>query len=483
MSVNYDLNPQDSPEQVIDAARALHLSWRDALAEALDNSCDFGASRITISFAPGQVEIEDDGEGCPDPSFLLAPGRHGSPSNGRPRIGRYGVGGTEAFFNLAEEIDVSSRHQGQRRELAVVYQDLIRRKSWMVEGDDPQPDGRPSGVRILLRRLRMRLPNYQNLIEGLGTVYGPGISRGEFQIIVNTPTKKGLRVQAMPAPPMDAMRTVSIGLSRGRVLDMCAGIIDSPEHRSKQGVWVAYGYRVIRDRQRLGLGNRPTPGMYVFCQLRAGHWGLGRHKSTLSPKDEADIAAAIRGEFGDIIAASEKRGETIELAEVNEVLGGLSETAREILRQRVRRKNPPLTDIPDAEEHRGQGLRPYRPHSREKSLQSGLKALLGDCDQGGLGGLQVSPQELNPCDPLLSMGGDSIVILNTAHAAYAQYGAEVADWWGMAAVIFFADHAKQVREILIPEIRDANYGGLVSVLLHSYFRRRFTEKLAAPQTG
>jgi hypothetical protein len=481
MSVAYDLRPDQSPSAVIEASRATQLSWLKALQEFIDNSCDFGARRVTISFGKDWVEIDDDGEGCADPSYLLSPGKHGMPRNGRPRIGRYGVGGKEASMSLADEIFVSSCCEGMRREVRVIYDHLIRRNSWVVEGEDPRPDNKPSGVHIRLTRLRKNSPDYRALLAGLGAAYGPGIRQGEIQIIVHTPrSREGALVRAMPDPPMDSMKSATVELSRGRVLEMHAGIITEPAHRVRAGTWLAYGYRVIL-QSRLGLPSRPTPGLYVFCQMSgpAKTWSLQRHKGGVWERDQDDISEAIQQEFGDIIALAERRGEDIEISQVNSVLGGIQHAAREILRREVKRKNPP-TEVNEGKDKKGKGLRPYRPHSREMNMQPGRKALLACIGQNGF---QLSREERAPSDDLMTMQGHSIVVLNTAHPAYAAHGSQVGDWWGLAATLFFAQHAGEWKEILIKELRQESFEHIVSVLLQSYLELRFDRSGQSAEVG
>lgn len=485
MSRFYDCRPNDSPSVVIEAARALHLSWFEGFCEHIDNSCDFGASKITITFGEDMVSVEDDGEGCEDLSCLIAPGRHGMPRrNKRARIGRYGVGMKDADMRFANELSIRSRCEGVEYRASILYQDMIDADSWKVEGEDPEPSTGPSGLKITLRQLLLKKrPDYNNLLESLGSIYGPGINQGEIQIILNTPKKKGLHVKAVTIP-LSERRDATVEISHRKKIEMYAGFISNQENRSKQGVWIAYGFRVVLEKQSLGLGDKPTPGLYIFCQL-SGDWSLGRHKDSLDENERDLIASAIRKEFGTLIYMAQSRGEDVELDSVNSILSGLHQTANEILKQH-RKRQPPDSECNGNSNHRGRGILPYKPRLRERITQTGTKELLESVKAAE--GLTLSRQPLMPADPLFSMNDPdpesktAIVVLNTAHPAYVEFGKEVGEVWGLLALMFFCQQESKIRQFLLPELKEMKYEKLVSVLLHSYWKRQFSNS-ANRQTG
>jgi hypothetical protein len=324
-----------------------NLGWASLLAELIDNAQDAGAKSITLDFStPGVFVASDDGVGCSDLRLMLAAGCRADHET--TQAGQHGIGGKEAIICLANQAEITSVCEGIRRTITVNWLDVMASGRWEVPAPTQTPTPQPSGTCLILRSLIKALPsNYVGAAkEKFGALYAPAITSGAFRIFLRYRAGRGGKVHCdsiAPAllPRLEREESGEFTFPHGRTARFHMGIIAEPDQRVMQGITVAIPTRVIMVRQRFGLGNDPTPGLYGYVELSRG-WSLAKNKDDLSPSDRQFIASVIADRFRGLIEFARKSGEDIRLAGCNRALA-LIPTAirRERDRTRKARRAPP----------------------------------------------------------------------------------------------------------------------------------------------
>lgn len=411
-----------TPEvNVLHSIRNQHnLTWPKLLSELIDNALDARAKTVRIDFSQkNTLEVADDGVGCADLSRMLVIGRR--ESHASTRTGRYGIGAKDAMIGLGDVVSIRSVHAGVCQGIRVDWRSSIRQQpdgTW--EGPDPErmETTAASGTVITINPLRKKRPtDFDGLRQQLAQTYGPALSAGDgFQILLCWRRGHGFEsIQPASPPDMDPQSTKTFEVRPNQSARITVGIITRPEDRRLEGVTVTLaGCRVVAFKTRWGLPNHATPGLYGLVELQGRGWSISKNKDELSEHDREAVASLIAVNFGDIIEASRRQSEHVYLRGINGLLRMVSDKVRSE-RRKARRGSP--SNPTGRVEPTGNG----GPHTRAARTQPGDRFDVALPDRDG-GGLEISPQDRTAGDHLFDLMGRHIIVVNTAHPAFAQVG-------------------------------------------------------------
>jgi Histidine kinase-, DNA gyrase B-, and HSP90-like ATPase len=464
-----DARPYSHPKLYIQEKRAQHhLSWTTLLEELVDNCLDAGANRIIISFQNGSVSVEDDGVGCDDLGRMVRAGERQDYAT--TFSGRFAAGMKDATICLGQEVMIRSTHSGVCRTLTYSYPDMIERDSWDIADPSEVKTNTPSGTFIQVSGLLRTPPKNEDLLNALGWDYSPALRSGLVQIIISRPRLGPRPVPAPPLPVMDPVRRLERTVSPGRDLEIEAGILTQPEQRSMAGVTVAIEKRIITSSRRFGLGNTPTPGLYVFCLLKGKRWSLSKNKTEISSGDVDALTRVISSELAELIEQARSAGEDVALSRVNNILSRIGRQARTIHHRKRKAKRGPV---------KKPGSGTVTPKNMDRRHTQAAVTQPGDTfDDKDLvpptEGIHISREQRGETSPLFDMAGPYIVVVNTDHPVYEPYSRAFADW-AVPAILYSAarNEIKKLDGWLrLPEIEDKSidrYSLATSLLLESYF--------------
>ena len=121
------------------------FSLRVLLAELIDNALDKRATTIRLYRDGDDFIVEDDGAGVADMQALLQWGRHHK-TEGSKTLGRYGIGLKHAAINLAEGMEVDTRHRHYRYALSVDWGQIVESRACAASDPLARASARPRTV-------------------------------------------------------------------------------------------------------------------------------------------------------------------------------------------------------------------------------------------------------------------------------------------------------------------------------------------------
>lgn len=330
---------------VLRSIRNQRLRWRVMLGEFIDNAFDASAGRISFSFDKTSLTIEDDGVGCSDVLRMLRMGDRENHAN--TQLGMYGIGAKDAAISIADGVTIISINKSIRRSVSCNWRELERSGTWNISDPIEAPDASPAGTKIRLDPLACTSkPVLATLIEELSLQYTPAIRMGKQITIQMGKGKPVLTVPEYRFPPLNHQVTADLEVD-GKIARVTMGIIPDGHSVERSGLILSYGYRVIQQGQRLGLGDAPTPNLFGWIELSDG-WQLTKNKDQVSSSLEAlgeEISKACRTTID--LAASQATNVLFDevAARVNDALNELRVESEEKNRK-AKRKSPTAKNSP-----------------------------------------------------------------------------------------------------------------------------------------
>lgn len=328
---------------IIESVRRQGMPWHLILGELIDNSFDAGATRVSIVFdkKAKSLTVRDNGHGCEDLLSMLVLGDRNQHST--TQLGRYGIGAKDAAISVAEGVTVCSVHRGIMRTVTCNWKNLERSGSWEIADPIETPtDDEPGTTISMYPMFREKPSSFEALERRLSLQYTPAIQQGRQITICESPKHPGRPLRQFHVPEMTHQITADLDVD-GKKARVMMGII--PENRSveRSGLVVAYGYRVIKENQRIGLGSDPTPNLFGWIDLLDG-WELTKNKDNISCNLDA-LGDAIYNACKNTIATSARQASSVlfegvakEINDALSVIVGQSKPTKKA--KRATAKNP-----------------------------------------------------------------------------------------------------------------------------------------------
>lgn len=457
-------------------------TWAKMLSELIDNSMAAGATQVTIDFNEKDcVVISDNGLGCDDLSRMLRQGDHEECARG---VGMYGMGGKHAMIWISKHTSIRSVCSGVRRMVFVDWTTLEKKSTWNIDDPDisPAPEVK-SGTIITLTKLAQTNPRdkgrMKDLKKMLGLSYAPAIRSGSVQILIRTPKEGLLPVVAPPKPDLTDAVTHDVAIGRGRMATVEMGILSRDDQQNMQGMTIALeGGRVMSARTRIGLGDKPTPGLYGYAVLHPRQaWGVKVLKDGISDKHREELSAAIQRykPFVELtrLAAERSQNVDIPLDEINQVLGKMAEEIRGhgSAKNRKAKRESPVNPI-GTNVSTGDGS----PHRRARNTQPGDR--FGDGVRKN--GIQIQTHQFTEKDKLFDLMGESVVYINTSHLFFRYVNGDMNILVPMAIQFYVSQKTMKGQQVIaFKELLDdktESQAEQVSGVLECYARTKIKVK-------
>lgn len=291
--INYDAS-------VLEALESQPLDWKTALGELIDNSLDAGAARVQITHAgDGVLVVSDDGRGCDDLLRMMTIGKTYGSKGGR--LGRYGVGFKEAAIWMAHRVDIRSAAAGMLHDWQVDW-DHVKANDWDT-GTDPKTGAADAtvcakrgllgqrGMSLCFHRLRHRFPggkNLQPVLEDIGYIFSPAISRGTSIIVTNGKT---FSVKPYVWPPLENVVDRKLVVN-GKECRLYAGIVPAGTANKYPGFSLTLHHRVIQAATGMGARGYSIGRVTGRVEL-SDAWRIAKNKTSLVDSDASALEEAI----------------------------------------------------------------------------------------------------------------------------------------------------------------------------------------------
>lgn len=299
-----DIGPKTG---MLESMRKQSLQWHIILGELIDNAFDAGAKRVSVEFEAKRLEVSDDGKGCSDILKMVTIGDR--EDHKTTRLGRYGIGAKDAAISAADAISIVSRCNGVERFLSVNWRDLEKTGEWRIQDPTETPSSDPSGTKIVMQPIRTeRVKNIDSLIRMLSITYTPAIRSGRQIVFKSGRKAQPITIAEFKTPPLENQITCDFDID-GKAVHVTMGLVPANHAIERSGLMISYDFRVIMQGQRIGLGDKPTPGLFGWVELGKG-WELTKNKDNISGSLAA-LDEAIYSHCRSTIDAASKRHETV----------------------------------------------------------------------------------------------------------------------------------------------------------------------------
>lgn len=360
-----DLTPEP---RILEALKSSDISNLSILGELLDNSFDWGSTRIAVSFDNGELTVEDNGAGCIDMQKLLTLGAF----QGIGRTGRFGVGLKQSSYSLGDDLYIESAQGGK----LVTYHVHWPTFTWIM----PRPrlvdyDG-PSFMRLRIgttdskRLSRMQLKDVQ---DKLRLMYYPAL-KARHTIILG-----GISLQPVEFPILDSKLQQS-GVFEGGRYKLTAGLFSNTQKTWHYGFNIAFRDRLMVIGMKDVYGDYDPQGFFAYLELiedATSHWKLNLNKN--GALNQEGLVESLFPVIEPLLQQAQKRYEDVHdrdliskiEAELNAMMGG---------RPRKERRNPPA--------HHGtrpNGNGKGSPRQQASQTQTGNGSVSEDCNPGDNG--------------------------------------------------------------------------------------------------
>lgn len=349
---------------VLNSVRHQRFHWKTILGEFIDNAFDANATRVQFAWDKKQLKVTDDGSGCADVLKMLTLGDRENHSS--TQLGCYGIGAKDAAISAADGITIISSHRGMRRAIFCNWKNLEKSGVWEIDDPTEEPTVEPSGTTIVLSPTRMERPAEESqIIKALSQTYTPAIRSGRQIVLQLSPKRPSIVVPEWQTPPLEHQITADLDID-GKRARVTMGIVPEGYAVECGGLVISYGYRVIIQSSRVGLGDAPTPNLVGSVELGDG-WELTKNKDNISSNMKP---------LGDAIYAACR--ETIERAAkqaTNVLFDGVAKAVNDALdklvtdlspaNKKAKRKSPTVKNDPKAPTGNGS------PHKRAAVVQAG----------------------------------------------------------------------------------------------------------------
>lgn len=308
------MNIGNIPPSILRTINAQTMVWKIALAEAVDNSFDSGATSARIVFkSKNGLEIVDDGNGCADIEKMLTIGRHTRQAS--TKLGRFGVGLKELACWLWGELVIETVHNRIMRRAAVDWERLAKQDHWNIPDASENKAARSeSGTRLLFNRTTRNTPDLATLAEEMGYLFAPAIWIGK-QIVIESKKKKIL-VLAWKLPEFEGDVVRDTFLVNGKQVELVAGVVSVDAVNSRKGFTFIHEHRQLLNS---ALGSKGKSVSRLCGTVVLGpEWKLGKNKDAIQDSDEQIIALedAIFSRCRDVFSRAEQQSSILRNTEI-----------------------------------------------------------------------------------------------------------------------------------------------------------------------
>ena len=301
---------------ILNSLQSQSLSWWKRLAELIDNSLDAGAKQVRLSFRGSKLTVMYDGSGVPDMTAVIRLGE--SVETGSARLGRFGIGAKDAWLTTGHVIEIVSVYRGVRKSLTVDVRQWIK-SNWQIPDVIEEPSSDPSGTTIRISIKDGKAPDWRQLQDRLGWVFGPALKAG-IQII-NIDKKSPLTAYEMPTLSDVVKDRFEI---HGKAVAIEIGMLPPGVKVSFGPFWIQYRHRAI-DQSCIGSKGRGGERVAGIITLGDG-WHLSKNKDDFFGERDA-MDDAIYARIEGLLAQCEEAAEEVETNVLRQELEGLFKAA------------------------------------------------------------------------------------------------------------------------------------------------------------
>jgi hypothetical protein len=379
------------------------------LGEFMDNSWDWGSTKIVVSFEANALTIEDDGAGCIDMQRLLTLGKY----LGAGRTGRFGLGLKQASYTLGPELHIESASGDKRVVYDVNWPDF----TWRMPKPKLVDCAGPSFMRLRVGNADVkRLAKMQttDLRDRLRLTYYPALKAGRSIIYGG----HALSPVDFPELSLKLRRTDSF---QGGRYNLTAGLFRSPQKTWPHGFNIAFRDRLMVAGMKDVYGDYDPHGFFAYLELiedSDSHWNLNLNKNGI--ENQVDLAESLFPVIEPLLKRAQQRHEDVhdrELiskieAQLNAALGG---------RPRKAKRQSPTTKGSERKKPERRGGQ----HQHAARVQSGNGNISTDCDAGTGGnctGYRISFNHEGPEIASVDLGAkQTFVRFFVRHPAVSQW--------------------------------------------------------------
>jgi hypothetical protein len=245
MKIKLDITP--STEMVRSWKQDSRINLVAVIKELVDNSLDWGATKIEITKSELGIFVRDNGTGIRDIRSALRFGDSADVSNTR-RLGRFGIALKKGPARLARTLNIDTQNATQKIVLQVDWSHLEKSGEWSIEPDITRnTNGRTYTCVTLLNFYKHRLAGWETLPQVLATTFAPALKDGKIISFEGTPI-------ALIAPLnlenlIEADGTCGPNGGFQRFFHVRAGLIADGDTRPRptRGIALTYLHRVVVD--------------------------------------------------------------------------------------------------------------------------------------------------------------------------------------------------------------------------------------------
>lgn len=326
---------------LLNGLRQANLTWNVALAELIDNAFDAGATRAEISFGPGkQVQVGDDGNGCPSPLRMLTLGDHVHQSS--TKLGRYGVGLKTAACWLWGIVDIETTHHEMTRKLTLDWGKLAKQDTWEIPDILEHSANGRRGTKIRLHNIARGIPSdYNRLVDDLAYLFTPGLLQGK-QIRFSFPRKPPRLAYPYDAPPCEDIVEESFSVG-GKGVKLRAGIVKEGIDNTRAGFAYCHHHRIILPGTSLGAGDYSISRIVGYVLLDDS-WVLSTHKDDINELKE-ELGREVFVRCREMLGKAERQASTIASRAFDETLSAMMRKALlSLATKRKEKRKPPQNE-------------------------------------------------------------------------------------------------------------------------------------------
>lgn len=312
-------NDDDDGECDITPSTELLFSWRSqnlkrshVLSELIDNSFDWGSTRVEIDITAKDIVVDDDGDGCDDLQGMLTAGK--STKGGKPRVGRFGVGLKDSAIWLGGTTLIRSVHHGTVRTVVANWDKIAMSHRWKIpKPRKQQAESGDRGTRLTFVNVTREMPsgkNLDSLIDEIGYLFSPAL-KNHKQIVFRYKNKAVVYAKRFELPRLEHEIDCDV-IVAGKRAHVHVGIVPESDPNPRPGISYTHLHRVITPACGLGCGGRNYSRISGWVSLD-GEWKLNKNKDGVNVDEDA-LGDAVYGAIHEVVDRAAKQSMSIKSA-------------------------------------------------------------------------------------------------------------------------------------------------------------------------
>jgi hypothetical protein len=337
----FDCSPST---HMLQSAKNRSWTWKQCLAELIDNSFDHGALLTLVEFLPNRtVRVKDDGEGITNIQRLLKYGEHVREKKSRKQSGLYGVGFNDASWWFWGILKVTTLGPMGSWTTEIDWDEFESANSWIF----PQ---RPAitidgfhGTEFIFKQIQKQFPSIPELVSELSFEFTPGLREGKQLRIV---PRSGDPILCRPYQLPEFIEKIDHHFTiNGKEVHLVAGVVKEGTNNLRPGISLCRAHRII-DHGAIGANGYSIDRIAGYVELE-DKWCPSTHKNSLTDKDKDALHVEIGKRCDGIFRIGQKQAETQELHDLtHSVEEDINKLISEIKKRRREKRHhfdhPPL---------------------------------------------------------------------------------------------------------------------------------------------